>query len=322
MNSSISKQIGKWLLAAALCLLAALPARAEESVAYGSVGGPSAALWPLLIAQTKGLFTASGVKVEVIYAPSSAAVQQQLAAGSMQMGDGGLNDPIRAIYEGAPIALVRLEGQVPPYALNGKPQIKSIKELRGKTIMIGGAKDITLTYLKAMLEPNGLKDGDYDLTYAGSTIARFSALQSGAVDAAMLFPPFNFHAAAAGFSDLGLVYEYMKLPFLGMVANRPWALQHKQALAEFLDAYGKAVAWYEDPKNRAEAAKILVDASHQTQADTEQSYDFYRKIGFFEPKGEISRKKIQGVIDTLKSEFTRPFSVDQMFLPGDPHVVD
>jgi ABC-type nitrate/sulfonate/bicarbonate transport system substrate-binding protein len=174
-----------------------------------------------------------------------------------------------------------------------------------------------------MLEPNGLKPGDYDLTYAGSTIARLSALQAGGVDAAMLFPPFNFHAEAAGFTNLGLVYEYAKLPFLGMVANRNWAAQNKQPLENFLAAYTKAVAWFDDPANRAEAIRILVDASHQTPDDTEKSYDFYRKIAFFEPTGTISRQKIQAVIDTIKADFDgKPFSVDQMFLPGVTRVTE
>ncbi len=115
---------GLWnsLLSAALGILAtSFPARAADSIGYGPVGGPSAALWPLLIGQAKGMFAAEGLKIELVYASSSPAVQQQLAAGSVQMGDGGLNDPIRAIFEGAPIALVRLEGQVQPYELLAKP---------------------------------------------------------------------------------------------------------------------------------------------------------------------------------------------------------
>jgi NitT/TauT family transport system substrate-binding protein len=310
------------LLGILLCALAGLPVRAAETIEYGSVGGPSAALWPILIAQANGLFTAAGLTVELVYAPSSPAVQQQLAAGSVPMGDGGLNDPIRAIFEGAPIALVRLEGQVPPYAMLGKPEIKTLKDLRGKTIMIGGAKDITLTYLQRMLEPNGLKTGDYDLAFAGSTIARLSALQAGGVDAAMLFPPFNFHAEEAGYTNLGLVYDYAKLPFTGMVVNRAWAAQNKAPLETFLGIYTKAVAWFEDEANRGEAVRILVDASHQAPADTEKSYDFYRKIEFFEPKGEVSRQKLQDVVDTIKGDFgDKPFKVDQMFLSGVTRVV-
>ena len=41
------------------------------------------------------------------------------------------------------------------------------------------------------------------MTFAGATSARFSALQAGAVDAAILTPPFNFHAQSAGFTLLG-----------------------------------------------------------------------------------------------------------------------
>lgn len=314
----------KSLLSVALCLVVGShPAWAADTIEYGTVGGPSAALWPLLIGTAKGMFAAEGLTVEFVYAPSSPAVQQQLAAGSVPMGDGGLNDPIRAIFEGAPIALVRLEGQVPPYALLGKPQIKTLRDLRGKTIMIGGAKDITLTYLERMLEPNGLKSGDYELAFAGSTIARMAALQAGGVDAAMLFPPFNFHAEAAGFTDLGLVYDYAKLAFTGMVANRAWAAQHHKPLVALLGVYTKAVAWFNDTANRAEAVRILVDASHLAQDDSEKSYDFYRKIGFFEPTGEVSRQKIQAVIDTIKSDFAgKPFGVDQMVMQGVTRVTE
>ena len=54
-----------------------------------------------------------------------------------------------------------------------------------------------------MLVPNGVKPGEFDMTFAGATSARFSALQAGAVDAAILTPPFNFHAQSAGFTLLG-----------------------------------------------------------------------------------------------------------------------
>src|SRR5215470_16545448 len=59
--------------------------------------------------------------------------------------------------------------------------IKSLAELKGKVISIGGAKDITRTYAERMLAPSGLKSGDYDYVYAGATTARAQALLSGAV---------------------------------------------------------------------------------------------------------------------------------------------
>jgi NitT/TauT family transport system substrate-binding protein len=142
------------------------PARAIDEIEMGSVGGPTALLWPLYIGTATGMFATENLDIKQIFAPSSAGVQQQLAAGAFQISDSGLIDQVRAIFEGAPIALVRIEGQVPPYALLAQRTIKTIAELRGKTIMVGGEKDITRVYLERMLTPNGIKAGEYDLLYS------------------------------------------------------------------------------------------------------------------------------------------------------------
>src|SRR5262249_27426636 len=221
------------------------PARAIDEIEMGSVGGPTALLWPLYIGTATGMFAAENLDIKQIFAPSSAGVQQQLAAGAFQISDSGLIDQVRAIFEGAPIALARIEGQVPPYALLAQRTIKTIAELRGKTIMVGGEKDITRVYLERMLTPNGIKAGEYDLLSAGSTLARFAALQSGAVSAAILFPPLNFRAEAAGFTNLGFIVDYAKnLPFSGISVNTSWAARNKERLEKFLAVYTKAVVWF------------------------------------------------------------------------------
>jgi NitT/TauT family transport system substrate-binding protein len=294
--------------------------RAAETFELGSVGGASPLMWPIYIATAKGMFAAEEIKVDVVFVPSSAALQQQLAAGSLKVGvNCGLVDPIRAINQGAPVAIVRIEGQVPPYALLAKPAIKSIKELNGKTIIVGGAKDITRTYLDRMMSPSGIKPGEYDLVYAGATSARFAALQSGAADAAILFPPFNFHAEAGGFNSLGLVVDYAKnLPFMGTTVNRQWATDNKQRLQKYLAAFTKAALWFNDQSNREEAIKILVDVTHGARDDIEKSYDFYRKINFFETTGKVSKAKIGEIVKVLKDggDIDQKFDVDRLFMPG------
>src|SRR5258708_28227935 len=102
--------------------------------------------------------------------------------------------------------------------------MRSWSDLQGKNISIGGPKDIPRISLERMAGPNGVKPGDYDTVFAGATSARFSALQSGAVDAAILLPPFNFYAESAGFTNLGLTIDYAKaLPFTATVVGPPWA---------------------------------------------------------------------------------------------------
>jgi NitT/TauT family transport system substrate-binding protein len=295
-------------------------ARAADSITVGAVGSASAALWPVDIGLAKGFFTAEGVAVDLVFAPSNAGVLQQLAAGSLNMSiTSGLVDPIRAINQGAPVAIVRIEGQVPPYALLAKPAIKSIKELNGKTIIVGGAKDITRTYLDRMMSPNGFRAGDYDMVYAGATSARFAALQSGAVDAAILTPPFSFRAEDAGYTNLGLVVDYAKdLPFSGTVINRSWAAGHKAVAQKFLAAYTKCILWFNDSKNRDEAIKILVDASHGNSKDIATSYDFFRKINFFEPTGKVSKAQLENIVKALEDigDLDRSFDVNRLVMPG------
>src|SRR3984893_14042779 len=110
------RMMGK-LRSATLGLVIALlgsgaPLRAEDTVIMGTVGSASANLWPVFIGLDKGFFAAENIKIDLVYVPASAAVIQQLAAGSLNMTiSTGLVDPIRAIDQGAAMAIVRFVGQ-------------------------------------------------------------------------------------------------------------------------------------------------------------------------------------------------------------------
>jgi NitT/TauT family transport system substrate-binding protein len=287
----------------AVALLTAAPVRAADTVTIGTVGSPSANLWPLFIGLDKGFFAAENLKIDVVYVPASAAVIQQLAAGSLDMTmSTGLVDPIRAIDQGAALAIARFEVQAPPYVMMAKSTIKSLKELKGKVISVGGAKDITRLYADRMLAPNGLKPGEYDFIYAGATTARAQALLGGAVDAAILLPPSNFQVQTAGYNDLGLTIQYApELPFSGTVANKAWAGRNQDALKRVLAAQSKGIEFLYDDRNRAEAVRILVAVSGLKAEDVEKSYDFFRKNDFFDRTGKISRTKLNALLDALVS---------------------
>src|ERR1700740_990500 len=126
-----------------------------------------------------------------------------------------------------------------------------------------------------MLAPHGLKASYYDYIFAGATSARFSALKSGAVDAALLTVPFNFYAETAGYTNLGFTFDYLPdMPFAGMAVNRDWAAANTDALKRFLACYTKGVAWFDDPKNREAAIQIQMDPSRIARDDVEKAYVF------------------------------------------------
>jgi ABC-type nitrate/sulfonate/bicarbonate transport system substrate-binding protein len=313
------------LLAAGMVMLSPA-ARAAETVIVGMVGAVSSTHWPVYIGLTQGYYAAEDLKLDMIFIQSSAALAQQLTAGSIDLAlSTGLADPIRAIDKGSPIAIVRIEMQAPPYTVLAKPAIKRWADLKGKTISIGGPKDITRIYLERMAIPNGLKPGDYDSVFAGATSARFSALQSGAVDAAILLPPFNFYAESAGFTNLGNTIDYAReLPFAGAVVGRSWAASHKATLAKVLSVHNKSMAWFSDPGNRAAAIKIMVEAGKLKEEDVARSYDFLHKNEFFEATGRISRTKMGALLKALKDlgDVEGSIEVERFMLPGVSQLMD
>jgi ABC-type nitrate/sulfonate/bicarbonate transport system substrate-binding protein len=298
----VKHKVVRWfacLIAAALAPGVA-PASAAETVTMVTTGKGSAQQWPIYIAIAKGYMAEHGVALDLIAASSTAAAMQQLAAGSANIGSGGLTDPLRAIDKGARISLLRVEAQVPPYTLWGKPSIKSPADLRGKLIIIGGAIDITRIYLERTLIPNGVKPGEYDMIFAGTTAARFAALSSGAVDAAILVPPFSFKAKGSGFSRVANVADYVRdLPFTGYATHTAWAKEHKPLLLGFLSAMAKGVDWFNQDANRAEAIDILVKESRGSREDVELTYDYYRELHIFDHKGLIEASTIGNLIKAM-----------------------
>jgi len=294
-------------------------ANAQTVVTPGSVGSSSANGWPSYVAIEKGLYAAVGIKPDTVFAQSNAAVIQQVAAGSINVStNSGLVDPIRAIQKGAPLAIVRIEVQVPPYSLLAKPAIKEMKDLKGKLISVGGAKDITRIFVEQMLAPNGVKPGEFDMTFAGATSARFAALQAGAVDAAILTPPFNFHAQSAGFTLLGHAVQYVDMPFAGISVNTQWAATNKGVTEKLIKVYNDSMAWLYDPKNRAEAVQILMKVSKIKQDDVEKAYDFLIGGKYFEPTGKVSKARLNKLVGALKTlgDLPQDFTTDRLFLPG------
>src|SRR6266576_739870 len=158
-----------------------------------------------------------------------------------------------------------------------------------------------------------------------SSLSDLSALESGAVDAAILTAPFNFYGASAGLSIIGRTADYITdLPQNGTVVNRNWATGHMSALSGFLAAFNKGVEWFRDDRNRDEAINVLVTNGKLKPDEVAKSYDFFRKGEFFEPTGSVSKAKIRAVTRVLEGLGDLPsnIDIDKLFLPGVTKVVD
>jgi ABC-type nitrate/sulfonate/bicarbonate transport system substrate-binding protein len=295
------------------------PARAADKIVAGTLGG-QAPLWPFYIAAQKGFFAAQNLDVEINFAQSGAAVTQQLTGGSLDVAlSVGINDPINAIDKGAALAIIRIVGNFAPYVLIGKPGLKTIAELKGKTVCVGSASDMTTLYFERMAAAGGLKKSDYQVMSAGVGAGRYAALKAGVADAALVLPPLNFQADKAGFVTIAFAPDYVKdLPFTGMAVQRPWLTAHEPLAKRVLAATDRSIAWLADTAHRDEAIKLLVQTAHADKEDAAASYDLLLRSGYFEPSSKVSRKKLQNVIDEERQAgiIGPSLTVDKLVMTG------
>ena len=313
------------VLAASAAVLLASPAMALEKLVGGIAGQNSPTTWPYTIAMKKGMLAKRGMEFDIVYGQSASNILQQLVGGSVDLVvSTSINEPIHAAAKGAPVGILRIVGKVPPYAVDAQKDIHSLKDLKGKTVAIGGLADITRVYFERMLEPNGIHWGEYDTITVGSTTGRFAALKSGAVAATMLLPPFSFQAEAAGFNNIGLVVDYAPdLPFTATVLSISWAQKHADLVRGINESFDEGLTWLEDPANTEEAIGILVK-SGLPDAEVRQSYDFMRKIDFWAHDDKVSRKAIKNIIDSMAKIGDDEGNVDvsKLVIPNVTQVTD
>jgi ABC-type nitrate/sulfonate/bicarbonate transport system substrate-binding protein len=308
------------LMLVGLLLAQAPAARAADKIVTGMVGGPTGTMWLYYVGIDEGFFAKHGVELDFVFAPSAPGILQQLTAGSLDIvGTTGVVEPIHAVDKGAPVAIARIIGQNAPYGMEAKGSIGSIKDLKGKTIALGGLVDITKIYWDIMAAQNGLKPGDVDIIVIGATAGRFAALKSGTVDASMLMTPFNFQAEATGFKNIGLVYDYVKdFPFTGLEVSKSWGATHAEVTKRLLAALDESAAWFYAPNNRDALIQIGVKNFNIGAQEAGLSLDYMRKIEFFAPSSKVSKKGLEKLVAVMRAagDVSHPITADDLVIPG------
>jgi len=318
----------RWLGAAAACALfaSAAPSWAMDTVETGLVGSPNSAEWEMYVGVHQGFFSEAGIKLDIVYVPTASGVMQELSSGSLDLVDTSAPAPIDAVAHGAPVAIIRITEAVPPYDMVADAKVKTIKDLKGKTVVLGSLVNITHVYLERVLQSAGLKDSDIDITTVGNTAGRFAALKSGSADAAMLAPPINFIAESSGLHNIGSLMEFAKdLPFGAADVSLSYAKQHHDVVVRFIEAINKSIAWFNTDANRAAAIDILADEMKSAKRDEiAESYDYLRKIGFFPNDSTVHRKTLDALMTSMIAigDTESKVPLDKLLLPGVTKVAD
>jgi len=192
----------------------------SKLVNIGWTGGSSWTSLPDRVASERGFHEKEGLRVRYIQFQGTNLMLSALLANELDYVT-ILPFIAGAATRGLPVKIVAATTKASGYAIVARPEIDSIKALKGKRIAInsfGSSADFAIYQL---LSRNGL-DPNKDVTMqaiAGSPDARFAALLGGSVEATVVNSPFEYRAEQKGFKTLLSVKEtseFVRIPITGL----------------------------------------------------------------------------------------------------------
>lgn len=262
-----------------------------------AVTNPNMSFLPSGVALKKGFFKDEGLDVEII------RMNVPTIVTALVTGDIGytllFGSVVRGALRGMPMRALAslLDGST--HALVAKPEYKSGKELKGKTVGIGNFGGTDEIAGRMMLKSFGL-DTDKDLKFIalGPDRARLAGLKEGLVDVAVIAPPGDAMGRQMGFNVLLRAYEVFSFPFIGVGANLKTIKEKPEQVKKVVKAMVRANRFIRE--DREGAVRILMDWGKVERDHALASYDSTWKV--FSPDGNIPQEGLRMVIEQAKAE--------------------
>ena len=249
-----------------------------KALNIGWTGGSAWTALPDRIAAERGFFEKEGLKVQYIQFQGTNLMLSALLANELDYVT-ILPFIAGAAIRGLPVKIVGTTTKASGYAIISRPEINSVKDLKGKRIAIntfGSSADFAIYQL---LSRNGL-DPNKDVTLqavAGSPDARFAALISGAVDATVVNSPFEYRAEQKGFKTLlsvREVAEFVRIPIVGLSTTQRKIDREPDEIVRVLRGQRAAILFLQSQKEVGVA--LLEKLLKLDHAAAERFYPAYR----------------------------------------------
>ena len=257
---------------------------------------------PMFAAQAKGLYAKRGLNVDIKFTPNSEELRNGLAEGRYQIAHSAIDNAF-ALKDKANVDIAVVVGGDNSFNhLLVQPEINSLADIKGKTVVVDAINTAYAFQLYEMLKQKGLNKGDYEVKPVGGTNARLEAMtKDKAMVAAMMNPPFLVRGVKAGLKDMGTAASALGA-YQGTTAFvlRSWGAANSDALVKYLQAYVEGWRWCFDPKNKAEAITLLVERLKLPEDVATSSYESTKND--FNREGGIDMEGVKNVLK-LRAQF-------------------
>jgi len=187
---------------------------------------------PFLVAKDRGYYAEENLEVQPVVTGGGIGLRA-LIAGNVDFAATGEPAVLAAHLSGARLQILLSTYYRPLLWLYSKPGIKNVAELKGKKIGVSGIGSATDTLTRDLLKKRGIDAGrEVAILAMGSPEARYLALKTGNVDAAVLSEGYKFVADEAGLYELVSFLKEDLILLSGSIAAREETLNSNMGLIE------------------------------------------------------------------------------------------
>jgi NitT/TauT family transport system substrate-binding protein len=257
-------------------------ARDRLVIGYTAITGIKGGLW---VAEEAGIFGKYNIQTDLILITSASKMVQAMLGGDVPFAAAGGNAAVDANLSGADIVMLGALAKVPAFYIMALPEIKSIEDLRGKSVGVtrfGSSTDFTIRYL---LRKHGMNpERDVTLIQTGDLFAAAAMLKTKAIVAAPFSSPANLNAEEAGarmLMNMGTAGVYF--PHDAWMARRSFINANEDLVRRFTKAYSEGVhRLFTDPAMARRAVQKFTRSKDPkvVNAVTQYATDYVEKIPY------------------------------------------
>lgn len=268
-----------------------------------------AAHFTMHLAQRKGFLKEEGFDSELVII-AGPVVSVALSNGEVDYFS-GLGTAVRSIMLGLPLRIVACYRPTPHFLLQTRPEFKSVKELKGKTIGITTYGSGTEIIGRLIVKHFGL-DPDKDVKFVpgGSGEGRYIRMRQGLLDATVATVPTEYIGRKMGFPIMVRSEELFTYPFSGLTVSLKKLKEKPDEVKRVIRAGIKANRYMRE--NRDGTIPVLMSTYRLDKEVATAAYDTFVKG--FNLDGNMPEDGFRRLIDDTKQvmKITREVALNEV----------
>ena len=294
-RSSIRTVAILFVLQAALFLPQARSAGTSEEVLV-SYAGPTVTFLPAEVARQRGFLREQNLDMKLLLTRSEAD-RAALVSGSVDYTLRAGSSFVSAA-RGLPVKIVFVGTMRPFWGLVVRPEIKSVSELKGKSVGVPGLLGAQQISAKVILKHSGL-DPERDVVYrVVDSGTRIAAIISGSLDSSMMDYGEAFRAKKAGLKMLVNAADLHGLLAGGLAVNTKKLKEKPDQVKRMLKAMTQELRYIQE--NPEGTQKVMVD---WLKLDGEMAADIYQMAkNNYTKNGMMDEATMDPLVATMLAE--------------------